>query len=65
MAADDMELRRMGAFENSDERSGIRVPKKRKMLLILIDILTLIAMILVSLERSSTTVWPDCGQRQL
>lgn len=51
MAQDDLELRRMGAFENT-EQSGIRVPKKRKILLVLIDILTLISLILASVTHT-------------
>ena len=46
MVEDDLELRQMGAIDTT-EKSGIRVPKKRKLLLILIDILTLITLILV------------------
>lgn len=47
VAQDDLELRATGVYETVPE-SGLRISKKRKLFLILIDLLTVISLILVS-----------------
>ena len=47
IARDDLELRVTGVYDTVPQ-SGLRIPKKRKLFLILIDLLTVISLILVS-----------------